>query len=104
MNLVQLEQKINIDDNFDPDAAQALEILQQQFPEDYPEDHKPPPPPPQPTQAEKDESARKSLIQYAESVAADARGYIEGIQDSEDKAKEDKALEKMGMPGEPVVL
>lgn len=112
MNLLQLDSNINSQEaskqhasgDFDDNAATALEFMSQQFPEDYPEDHKPPPPPPGPTEAEKVEAEKKALIQYASDVAADAKAYTDSIKEAEEKKKEDAALARMGMPGEPVAL
>lgn len=112
MNLVQLDSDLNLKEkskqhaagDFDSNAATALEFMSQTFPEDYPEDHKPPPPPPQPSAAEKAEADRKAFIQYATDVAEDAKAYTDSIKEAEAKKKEDEALAKMGMPGEPVAL
>ena len=78
INMVQLDSDISTHEaskqhaagDFDDNAATALEFMSQQFPEDYPEDHKPPPPPAGPSEAEKVDAEKKALIQYATDVAA----------------------------------
>lgn len=111
MNLLQLDSDMHAGEaskahaaDIDNNAATALEFMSQQFPEDYPEDHKPAPPPPGPTEAEKAEAEKKALIQYATDVAAEAKAYTDGIKEAEEQKKEDAALARMGMPGEPVAV
>jgi hypothetical protein len=58
--------------------------MSQQFPEDYPEDHKPKPAPPGPTEAEKADAEKKALIQYATDVAANAKEYTDSIKEAEE--------------------
>ena len=54
--------------------------MSNQYPDDFPEDHKAPPPPPEPTAKEVEESKRKAFIQYAEDVASNAKEYVDGIK------------------------
>lgn len=105
MNLVQVSSKIRVDgEKFDENAAEAAEIMYSQFPEDYPEDHKPPPPKPGPTPEELAQMEHKKLVDYSKQVSEDAKSYVDGLRKDEADKKEKEQLSKMGLEGEPVNL
>ena len=107
MNLVQLNSNIRVDGEhkgFDENAAEAAEIMYSQFPEDYPEDHKPPAPKPMPSAEELAQKEHNDLINYSKKVSEEAKNYVDSLRKEEDDKKERQALSRMGMEGEPMNL